>query len=82
MRGEVFSDSDLAKPKRISIHSPHAGRGEQQQIRTWIQRLFQSTRPMRGEVADWAVWRKRAGNFNPLAPCGARLHAAAALVGS
>ena len=40
--------------------------------RNW-RRLFQSTRPMRGATGFSSILEKTPSNFNPRAPCGARL---------
>ena len=56
----------------ISIHSPRAGRDITLQLSTAFATLFQSTRPVRGETrSPWNTSGPH-GNFNPLAPCGAR----------
>ena len=57
----------------ISIHSPLAGRDQQWRPRRRHRRLFQSTRPSRGETSRWRRVPTSWPNFNPLAPCGARL---------
>ena len=58
----------------ISTHAPLAGRDNNGQFiphpATW---LFQPTRPLRGATAVVAVPPVVDQNFNPRAPCGARL---------
>ena len=46
-------------------------------LETSIESLFQSTRPVRGETLWIARYGDKNDDFNPLAPCGARLGAAA-----
>ena len=50
MRGEVLTDFCSLCYLKISIHSPHAGRGIKTFPQARIVFVFQSTRPMRGEV--------------------------------
>ena len=57
----------------ISIHAPHAGR-DFDENGNWRQGFaFQSTRPMRGATAAGSALPGPPCNFNPRAPCGARL---------
>ena len=58
---------------KISIHAPRAGR-DRLLIPTSCETLrFQSTRPVRGATASTSPLAYRFMNFNPRAPCGARL---------
>ena len=58
----------------ISIHAPRAGR-DLMKIRLFlIVRKFQSTRPVRGATYIYGLaYAPTPENFNPRAPCGARL---------
>ena len=58
----------------ISIHSPLAGRDQQWRPRRRHRRLFQSTRPSRGETGYAPDGRLYRWHFNPLAPRGARYY--------
>ena len=50
MRGEVTAPAYPTPERKISIHSPHAGRGVCSKPVSSSKYRFQSTRPMRGEV--------------------------------
>ena len=58
----------------ISIHAPRAGRDrEMVAIRAYVHCIFQSTRPVRGATCSCLILSPKTLNFNPRAPCGARL---------
>ena len=60
-------------PSRISTHAPLVGRDSLMPRRCCTMSKFQPTRPLRGATLSISfVWRSRF-NFNPRAPCGARL---------
>ena len=59
--------------KRISTHAPLAGRDCRRRQRKVRGKIFQPTRPLRGATPRWMILPCRASNFNPRAPCGARL---------
>ena len=62
---------------KISIHAPLAGRDLPAAFSAGRDELFQSTRPLRGATAGSAEAHRPSVDFNPRAPCGARLKAAA-----
>ena len=77
VRGETWPRPQHGHvPDAISIHSPRAGRDAPIDMMGYVITAFQSTRPVRGETCVPAPEVCQAKNFNPLAPCGARLEAA------
>ena len=62
-----------AASQRISIHAPHAGRDATPIPLSMSAYTFQSTRPMRGATSSSYRRRGHGSDFNPRAPCGARL---------
>ena len=56
----------------ISIHAPHTGRDVIQLMRSCVDYLFQSTRPIRGATSGEGYQAGATTNFNPRAPYGAR----------
>ena len=58
----------------ISIHAPLAGRDLAKQLNISPQQIFQSTRPLRGATTSPDARCRWPVDFNPRAPCGARLH--------
>ena len=56
----------------ISIHAPHTGRDDLDELIRQLSRIFQSTRPIRGATARLPCSACSASNFNPRAPYGAR----------
>ena len=63
----------LLRQPLISIHAPHAGRDQLFFPTLLLLSLFQSTRPMRGATQKLQQYGSSTQNFNPRAPCGARL---------
>ena len=59
----------------ISIHAPRAGRDLRMAVSRPQQVRFQSTRPVRGATVPLLQVVTSGGDFNPRAPCGARLMA-------
>ena len=57
---------------RISIHAPHTGRDLPITDKRKQNRLFQSTRPIRGATIRTQTWARWPPHFNPRAPYGAR----------
>ena len=57
----------------ISIHAPRAGRDEFRVICLCDDHEFQSTRPVRGATPSGGCKLPLRTDFNPRAPCGARL---------
>ncbi len=73
VRGATAGDLFEIIPRGISIHAPRAGRDC---IHCWTSSgrgRFQSTRPVRGATAQVTASSSAPTNFNPRAPCGARL---------
>ena len=58
--------------RRISIHSPLAGRDAFDSSAVTASNQFQSTRPSRGETMSFFIVFFLLSHFNPLAPRGAR----------
>ncbi len=56
----------------VSIHAPRAGRDVAMRAKACMERLFQSTRPVRGATAAELKEQIDKLSFNPRAPCGAR----------
>ena len=73
MRGATFPCYPVHRFHGISIHAPHAGRDLAVPTVINYAVLFQSTRPMRGATVQEASPPCRGRDFNPRAPCGARL---------
>ena len=71
--GRDYSHVYLALTEEISIHPPRAGRDPRKGGRAPVQRIFQSTRPVRGGTLVGNVVFSHILNFNPPAPCGAGL---------
>ncbi len=59
----------------ISIHAPRVGRDRKSPEAHGRPRKFQSTRPVWGATQSSMPIRALLSNFNPRAPCGARLQA-------
>ena len=57
----------------ISIHAPRVGRDNNLLWQTWKWTSFQSTRPVWGATGSLLKHTVNLKNFNPRAPCGARL---------
>ncbi len=57
----------------ISTHAPLAGRDTSSVNNTLRSLIFQPTRPLRGATRHVTTTRCRTRDFNPRAPCGARL---------
>ena len=57
----------------ISIHAPRAGRDLARASHSLMTLLFQSTRPVRGATINLGNVNPSGHDFNPRAPCGARL---------
>ena len=57
----------------ISTHAPLAGRDNTRSVFCRTLARFQPTRPLRGATETDICCRIRRRNFNPRAPCGARL---------
>ena len=58
--------------EQISIHAPRAGRDCNGPCKDALDKLFQSTRPVRGATEESMRSQYSHHNFNPRAPCGAR----------
>ena len=65
------SVSDRIQP--ISTHAPLAGRDGHRLVIIWSKNIFQPTRPLRGATCCPNRDCPIEPNFNPRAPCGARL---------
>ena len=63
----------LVKNRLISIHAPRVGRDCTPSLKTLPTMRFQSTRPVWGATSILARQWGCFWNFNPRAPCGARL---------
>ena len=73
MRGATSNTPRPPIDHGISIHAPHAGRDQLFFPTLLLLSLFQSTRPMRGATQKLQQYGSSTQNFNPRAPCGARL---------
>ena len=73
VRGATGTKDNATAGDDISIHAPRAGRDMAVNKVEINGETFQSTRPVRGATPRLAVWLHRSKNFNPRAPCGARL---------
>ena len=62
-----------SKLSHISTHAPLAGRDRSTTTAKFIHSAFQPTRPLRGATGLFFMRRKAERDFNPRAPCGARL---------
>ena len=74
LRGATFGETMDAAEKMISTHAPLAGRDGVAKNQKYITQKFQPTRPLRGATAQAAEAGGHPPDFNPRAPCGARLH--------
>ena len=74
LRGTTAKRRRGLEAKAISIHVPLAGHDSWASTLTRVQRLFQSPCPLRGTTSDVCPRRVLVRNFNPRAPCGARLY--------
>ena len=73
MWGATPAAETAGQPQKISIHAPRVGRdGGLRQTQT-PRNTFQSTRPVWGATFDVRKLRAQNHDFNPRAPCGARL---------
>ena len=73
MRGATRLYPSGLKPFCISIHAPRAGSDLIDEIKPFIDKIFQSTLPVRG-ATRLAFRRCRIWDyFNPRSPCGERL---------
>ena len=69
-------DSDRGREEQlrmISTHAPLAGRDEMRRVNEDSLKTFQPTRPLRGATSQRITAIIKAADFNPRAPCGARL---------
>ena len=71
--GRDFYRHGRCRDRPISIHAPHAGRDADSAKASADAAAFQSTRPMRGATVCDRVIFLLLIDFNPRAPCGARL---------
>ena len=74
VRGATHPDTLGYRAANISIHAPRAGRDGLRKVKGTASE-FQSTRPVRGATGVDTSTAQRRANFNPRAPCGARLAA-------
>ena len=72
MQGETYSLGFPLWIYNISIHSPYAGRDEENTIWQKEHRIFQSTLPMQGETYRQQYNEFKRKNFNPLSLCRER----------
>ena len=73
MRGATYEKLRNAKIKGISIHAPLAGRDEKEKPETKPESIsIHAPLALRDWFNRYVVSRYL--NFNPRAPCGARLH--------
>ena len=72
-RGATDTEAVLGRANSISIHAPREGRDHGCCPTSGRSLVFQSTRPMRGATIRKPTRNTNRNNFNPRAPCGARL---------
>ena len=68
----IFGELSYRAPL-ISTHAPLAGRDGRRKVRRALCQGFQPTRPLRGATDAVREIDRAQSNFNPRAPCGARL---------
>ena len=73
LRGATRTVCSCRVIRNISTHAPLAGRDAWTVIQTGADWVFQPTRPLRGATAKAALRTQHVSDFNPRAPCGARL---------
>ena len=73
LRGATTETVHKSGYTSISTHAPLAGRDCSVRDRCHKYFIFQPTRPLRGATERPGIQRRRIRNFNPRAPCGARL---------
>ena len=73
VRGATREDDRVSRALIISIHAPRAGRDKGSEKEPKPHQTFQSTRPVRGATGSFRTLIRLISNFNPRAPCGARL---------
>ena len=73
LRGATPVARGLGRVGEISTHAPLAGRDATASKSCTRRRPFQPTRPLRGATSVSRRHGLLRGNFNPRAPCGARL---------
>ena len=71
--GARLCSEDGIRRMRISTHAPLAGRDKKLSTVGFDTLQFQPTRPLRGATGSISTYRQGHWNFNPRAPCGARL---------
>ena len=71
--GATEQEHELREKAEISIHAPRVGRDALEPDGAVTQIRFQSTRPVWGATAGCTQAAAATSNFNPRAPCGARL---------
>ena len=72
LAGRDLTNAVAFRRYKISIHAPLAGRDGSRPRTAMALTGFQSTRPLRGATSSGPAPRRRAPDFNPRAPCGAR----------
>ena len=73
VRGATDCRREILQFADISIHAPRAGRDQAAARKELVQSEFQSTRPVRGATTMEDLPEYVCKDFNPRAPCGARL---------
>ena len=73
MRGATRLNQYGKVNRHISTHAPLAGRDLELKSRERTNNIFQPTRPLRGATISEVHSFRISNNFNPRAPCGARL---------